>query len=258
MLRALLHMKTRFVKEKSRRKKDVYMKKCFLFFALIMANLAHADSMYVGGSIGISALESKKDHQILNGAGVALKSEQHDLGHFGFVGGGFVGYNFDLSCYVDEGYDAGVEFFANGFTTQAQAAHNISSSVTVPSVLKVSQNYNYGVRILPGYWFSDCMEGHLIVGYTRGGFKLTDNGVYGVTSNSFALNGYQVGLGTTFQLSECLAFRLDSVYSGYSNNRNITGIAPTVAQGGPAGAATTNYRLKTSTVDTTISLVYSF
>lgn len=39
--------------------------------------------------------------------------------------------------------------------------------------------YNTGVRILPAYEFSPGTIGHILLGYSYGKFKISDNGVYG-------------------------------------------------------------------------------
>ena len=210
---------------------------------------------YIGGDLGISTQRAKKTHQILNGAGVALKREIHDLGQFGFTGGGFAGYNYcHPSCF-----DLGMEIFANGFTTEAKAVHQTSSSgITIPTKLKVTQRYNFGGRVLPGYQFSDKTEGHLILGYTLGGFKLKDSGVYGHVSENFDANGFQIGLGATLGVTRHISFRLDSIYSGYTRHFNSSGRAPSSAEGGPSGGVTAKYQVRVSTVDSTLSLAYGF
>jgi opacity protein-like surface antigen len=230
------------------------MWKYLLACALVLTSFAYGNSFYVGGSVGVSALNAKKDHQILGAADVVLKSEKHDLGRFGFIGGGFIGYNFDF-CQC---YDLGAEFFGNGFTTHAKATHDVSSTVSIPSELKISQRYNWGFRVLPGVRFCNPVEAHAIVGYTRGGFKLHDNGVYGITSKNFSANGYQVGAGTSFALNSCFSIRLDVIYSGYPNKLNAIGIAPSVAEGGPTGGVITDYEIRTSAVDSTLSFVFGF
>ena len=65
----------------------------------------NADNFYVGGQGGITAskVAEKTDYP----------HEQHNLGGFGFVGGGFAGYNFDS---YDSPLDVGVEAFVVGNT----------------------------------------------------------------------------------------------------------------------------------------------
>jgi hypothetical protein len=108
------------------------LKKLGIIVLLLSASV-YADNFYVGGSVGLSALESDKK--------TAIPDERHDLGGFGFIGGGFVGYNFCLPCC----FDAGLEVFINGNTTKAKLFHYEDSTK-----LHVSSKYNWGVRALPG------------------------------------------------------------------------------------------------------------
>lgn len=233
------------------------MLKYFLILVLAATSTVQAGCFYAGGSLGVSALRAEKHHTILNSADIVLKSENHDLGVFGFVGGGFIGYNLYDDCFC-QNWDCGLEVFGNGYTSEAKATHNTASTVTVASKLKVSQEYNCGARILPGYRLYDQVGIHFIAGYTFGGFKLRDNGVYGEASKRFTSNGYQVGAGTTFGLCNGFSLRLDVVYNGYPSHHRVVGNAPSAVQGGPTGGATTRYRIKTSSVDSTLSLAYGF
>jgi opacity protein-like surface antigen len=236
-------------------KKDFHMLKYFLPIALAVAGVSNASYFYIGGGVGVTDFDTVLEHRIWTPTATnpLTTHELDQMGHVNFVGGGFVGYNWDLShCF-----DLCVEAFGNGYTSVSKIRHEMSAAVTSPNMLESKQSYSFGARVLPGYRFSCKAEGHLIGGYTFGGFKFTDNGVYGLASKSYHSNGYQVGAGTTVEVYPSLCLRLDTVYNGYQH-RNVRGAAPSTAQGGPAGAVYTTYKLRNSSVDSTVSILYGF
>jgi opacity protein-like surface antigen len=231
------------------------MLKYFLPIALAVAGVSNADCFYIGGDVGITDFDTVKEHRIWDGStpAIMLRHELCQMAHVNFVGGGFIGYNWDFpQCF-----DLSVEAFGNGYTSVDELRHEMSAGVSSPNVLKNKQKYSFGARILPGYWFSCKAEGHLIGGYTFGGFSFKDTGVFGLASKKYHASGYQIGAGGTIQVRSNIYLRLDTVYNGYQH-RNVTGAAPSTAQGGPVGGVTTTYKLINSSIDSTVAIIYGF
>lgn len=202
-------------------------------FALLLLSTSSifACGLYVGGDIGFAILQTRET--------TSVPSEQHKLGGIGFIGGGLVGYNFVFS-----NYDLGIEGFINGNTTKNLVYHNATASR-----FAVSSRYNWGFRALPGYFFNDYMEGHLILGWSRGHFSISDNGVWGFISGNFDVDGFQFGGGTTFPLFCNFTIRFDSTFVYYPQ-RKLTGIATTLVSD--------LYSLRVHAFDTTATLIYNF
>lgn len=178
------------------------MRKVILLGALsILTSVADASNFYVGGGLGLGSIVAK---QTTN-----RSPEQHNLGGFGIVGGGFAGYNFNF-C---KSYDFGVEGFIYGNSANLKTLHHQNHTR-----LKLFSNFNYGVRVLPGFYLNSCLESHFIVGYTRAQFTLRDN-IYhslGIT-RTYNVNGYQIGGGLTWDMSRNVALRFDGVFNGYES-----------------------------------------
>ena len=175
----------------------------FLSLLSMLSTSAYASHLYVGGQLGLSFLETKHTS--------VANSIKHDLGGFGFVGGGFVGYDFEF-CKM---YDLGVEVFIAGNT-----AENKVDYIDTDSKVRVHSTYNYGVRVLPGFQLMENVEVHLIAGYTRGNFHIKENTGISRISKTHEANGYQVGGGLTLDMGCHFAWRFDGVFNGYFYNRH--------------------------------------
>ena len=213
------------------------MKKKWISLGFLLVGLVsslHANHFYLGGGLGLSTVQTCES--------TSIPSEQHDLGGFGFTGGGFGGYLFCVPCSK---LDCGLELFINGNTTRNVVKHLFNDAR-----LHVSSRYNWGVRALPGYQFNQFIEGHFIVGYVRGHFSAKDGGVYGTLSETFNANGFQLGLGSTIYCVPCFSIRLDGIYSRYQS-RDLDGISttPSIAN---------SYSFRPQSFDGTVSLIYNF
>ena len=203
------------------------------FFALMMVSLLTASTtyahFYIGGEVGLSMLKSRER--------TTIPPEQHDLGGFGCVGGGFFGYNFGHK------FDCGIEGFIVGDSARNTVLHHQNNSK-----LSVKNRYIWGARVLPGYRFFKKVEAHLVAGYARGYFKLHDSGAYGTVSKNFCTNGYQVGAGLTITASKCIDVRVDEIYTGYAS-KSMKGVGSTGA---------TIYSIKPYTFDSTVAVIFKF
>lgn len=188
------------------------------------------NGFYVGAGIGTTSFVDQ----------LKTPNERHQLGNMGFAGQLLLGYEFTFANH----FGFGLEAFGTGTTAQASVNHYTNSSV-----LRSNYNYNYGVRVLPGYQFGGDTIAFLTVGYVRGNFKLTDNGVYGTVSNNYNTNGYQLGLGMARSLSEHFGIRVDFIYNGYSSD-SFNGVSTT-------GTAV-RYKNQNNSRDGFISLIYKF
>lgn len=199
------------------------------------------DNFYVGADIGLSDLQDKTNHTV--------SPETHYLGGIGIVGGGLIGYDISMTPRLK----MGIEGFGNAAGLNTSIQHYNQTTGIQDTSEKISSRYNAGVRVLPGYFFTPYNEGHLIIGYSNGGFKHTDNGTYGYLDTSFHKNGIQGGAGwKTILLNQHTILRLDVIYTGYAS-QSSTGL-------GLSGSGSTYqyYNDNLSTLEADLSLIYKF
>jgi hypothetical protein len=242
------------------------------------------DGFYVGGAVGLSNLTDKLEYVVNSGT-------EH-LGNMGFVGGLYIGfdYNFSLNdlfftetqVYNDpkmgkmgpvaspNDFKIGIEGFGNANGGLGSTINHTSLPVIVclpngdlstatisydaPSSTSIESGspYNAGLRILPAYQFQPGLFGHLILGWAYSNFTINDNGRNGFVNSSFGRNGIQGGLGWQTAISTPFSWRLDMMYTYY-------GTQETAGRGlASSGSASQTYRQTLATLETFISLVYKF
>lgn len=156
------------------------------------------DGIYIGADIGVSVLNVQ--------ASTYFPSSSIDLAHTGIVGGGLIGYDFN----VGQRFKIGVEFLANGTGLSASSRRlNERTSFTA------QQSYYLAPRVLPGFLFYDKVVGHLILGYTNGHFTIKDSAQHGFLNKTANQSGFQAGLGMKTELIQNFTLRADAVYSIY-------------------------------------------
>ncbi len=194
------------------------------------------DGIYAGANLGLSNLVVKEQH--------VVNPESHQLGSLGAVGGGYVGY--DYTIY--DRFNIGIEGYGNANGLNVAINHDIAPNTTY----SVSSRYNAGVRILPGYQFSPGIQGHVILGYANGQFRVKDSGNYGYINSSFHKSGFQSGLGWTTYVIQGILVRLDVMYTTYGSTTSTGTGLPS------SGFPTQTYYNSFSTLEGDLSLVYKF
>lgn len=189
------------------------------------------NGFYVAGEIGVANLGDKESH--------SLPSETHQLGAFGVIGGGYLGYEYAINDHCG----LGLEFFADATGLNAAITHD-------PSTYQLNQSYDIGVRFVPEYAFTPATAGHIILGYTNGKFNISDNGVYGYIDTSYNTSGFQTGLGYTTRLHNNISLRLDLIYDIYASE--------TSSGTGLIAGTTQLYTNTFSTLAGELSLIYKF
>ena len=192
------------------------MKKQIILMSLLtmISASGFASGFYIGGELGLDAVEVKHHN---SGPGF---SDRHRLGAFGFMGGGFAGYNFDFGCHK---FDFAVEGFITGASTETR--RDYESGTTFTDRHRVHYNYSYGARLLPGFYImGDCVEVHGIVGYTRANLSYDHRSLFTTTDHrfcrTFELNGWQVGGGLRLDFCNNISLRFDGVFNGYESHHN--------------------------------------
>ena len=196
---------------------------------------------YVGGALGVSDLQDRTSHSV--------ETELHHLGGIGIVGGGVLGYEFNIYEHLK----LGVEGFGNAAGLNTAIKHYDLTTGIQDNSEEFKNRYNAGIRILPGYQFNPHSDAHLIFGYANGSFKNNDNGTYGYLNSSFYASGFQSGVGWKtdfFQQSTLL--RLDMLYTRYANKTS----RGTALAG--SGTAFQYYSDTFSTLEADITLIYKF
>ena len=108
--------------------------------------------------------------------------------------------------------------------------------------------------MLPGYKITPDIDGHLILGFSRGTFRLRDDGAYALAESDFDVNGPQLGLGCSVGFWKNLALRLDFIYTLYHHEHyTASGPLPSVPSPGSA-----SYYDSLSTLDGVLSLTCKF
>lgn len=239
------------------------------------------DGFYVGGLVGLNNITNKVQYMVNSG------SDQ--LGQMGFIGGLYVGFDYNFSfdgiftdseVYIDpkmgkmgpvaapmdfkigiEGFGMGLGGMNGSLNTTSLPYVTCTSSGLVTSVnynapsntaLSVSSPFNAGIRILPAYQFQPGIFGHVILGWVYSNFTINDNGRNGIIDSSFGKNGFQGGLGWQTAISTPFSWRLDMIYSYYGSQDS--------AGRGVAGSssASQTYVQNINSLEADISLVYKF
>lgn len=136
---------------------------------------------------------------------LVVKDSWGDVGDFGAVYGG---YQFVLPA----NFNVAVEAFGDLNSLKMSRVTN------TPTNVSTTMRNDYGVRLLPGYRVAPNTEAYLILGYVRGSFKFSDLGAITqmfLYTNSFSINGAQLGLGAGFHLPHNIVARLDGYYTIY-------------------------------------------
>lgn len=210
-----------------------------IFFVLTMFSsqlfASSGNHFYVGGTLGVSSLADQESTYV-------PLYDKHTLGASGLTGGALVGYNFNLPHQ----WLIALEGALNVVSIDIADNQNYAPQ----SSYTVDMRYNAGVRILPTYVFSPTTSGHIILGYVSGGFKINDNGNYGLIHKTFSEGGLQTGVGMDTALSPCVDLRADVLYTNYgsqTSNGLTTGLP----------AAIQSYHNNLSTLEASLSVIYN-
>lgn len=246
--------------------------------AFSIANFAHADNQenhfYAGAGLGAIGLfnnwHSDYDASV-SGSSIANNATSAQTGNTNINGTLLAGY----AWYLPKNTFLGLELFDNITNTSSQldSTSNTAAPPTVgygiPADTSLTINNNssltlqnvYGIRALPGYQLNPDTVLYGIVGFARA--HATSNTYAAVdtttltsmkTSNSSNFNGYQLGLGSQFNLSERFAIRTDIIFTMYGTQ--------TLANQSVTSSDNMNTQVETtakpSTLEGNISLVYMF
>jgi len=199
------------------------------------------NGVYVGANIGASDLQDKAIHY--------YSPETHHLGGIGIVGGGLLGYDVAVTDKVR----VGIEGFAQAAGLNSSIQHYDQTTGVQDNSEEINSRYNLGVRVLPGYQFTEATEGHFILGYANAHFKQFDNGTYGYIDTDFNQSGLQGGLGWKSNIINPHAFmRFDVLYTRYSGQVSTgTGLS---GSGSPYQYYSDNF----STLEADLTFIYKF
>ena len=210
-----------------------------------------AGNFYVGAGIGAT---NCADTQLITAPSAPSSAPTtHDYSGIGLLGSWFAGYNIDLP----KRFNLGLELFFNEsndrFGVNDISINPATAGQPITS-MKISQKYAYGIRMLPGYKITPDIDGHLILGFSRGTFRLRDDGAYALAESDFDVNGPQFGLGCSVGFWKNLALRLDFIYTLYHHEHyTASGPLPSVPSPGSA-----SYYDSLSTLDGVLSLTCKF
>ncbi|MFA6408941.1 MAG: hypothetical protein WCW01_02030 [Gammaproteobacteria bacterium] len=223
----------------------------FSLLTMLVIPSAFANSLYVGAGIGVS---NCADTQLITAPSApSAAPTTHDYSGLGLLSSALAGYNLDLP----KRFNLGLELFLTGSNNQIgvdDISINPETSGQPITTMRISQRYAYGVRMLPGYEIAPNVNGHLILGVSRGTFRLIDNGAYALAESEFGVYGPQFGLGFSVSLLQHLDMRLDFIYTKYPHQHYTTsGPLPSVPATGSA-----SYYDSLSTLDGVLSLTYKF
>ncbi|PJD93055.1 MAG: hypothetical protein CK424_03380 [Legionella sp.] len=221
-------------------------KKISAITVLLIANASFAGVMgeaefdtytgyYVGLDVGVSNL--------INSESTENPLQSHQLSATGIIGGGLVGYDFSLY----NRFKIGFEGFMN-----ANGLHIATRSFTPPSnSFTTSSQYNAGLRVLPGFEFSQDTVGHILLGYSNAKFTIQDSGNYGYIDQELNKNGFQCGLGMKTTITKQISIRIDALYTTYGHISSIGG-------SNTPGFTYQTYHNNFSTVEGDLTLIYKF
>ncbi len=220
-----------------------FRKRIFIFLALfssqtwaaVIDNTFLCNHFYVGGMLGVAGL---MDRESTNNP----VRDVHYLSAAGAIGGALIGYDFQLQNQ----WKLGLEAFANATSINISDNQNYAPQVSYT----VNMRYNFGVRVLPAYEFTPDTAGHLVLGYSNAGFKINDNGNYGIINETFFAGGFQTGLGMETFLTKHVSLRSDVLYTIYSSqtSNGVTTSSPPTNQA---------YHNNLSSLEAELSIIYN-
>lgn len=212
------------------------------------------NGFYIGGELGLAFAEAKVHSHVHT---MSDHTFRHHLGAFGFVGGGFAGYNFDF-CQ----WDLGIEAFITANTIDTHRRHE---SEDFSHRHNVNYDFNYGIRVLPGFYLMNCVEAHLIAGWTRANFSSHHHFDFSDSHHhhhrSFDIDGYQVGGGLRLDFCNNISLRFDGVFNGFSSShhRHDFHVDDVVtASLLPPPVEHHHHSIQIYDFDATLSLIYNF
>lgn len=190
----------------------------------------------------------------------------------GALGTLILGYSWTLPSRFFFGIE-GFGDITSAEISQTNTANNTTGpiSTTLTGTTDLQWQYVYGARVLPGFQVSPKFTLYGIVGYARGVANLTnaetrttidsatggsvtvdtssDSGIF----SAHDYNGYQLGVGSMFNLSSHLALRGDIIYTGYGSQTLGSDTHTFVG-----GNETTSLDASPYTVEADLSLVLMF
>jgi len=221
--------------------------------ALTASTVASANGFYVGGGVGGSELNNEYTYST-NGK-FFLNYQYSDTTEsntaVGINGTLLAGYAWESPS----SYFIGLEVFDNKSSTKVTnkgtglVTTEGSSSVATNPEISLKINNVYGIRALPGMHFTPDTVGYGIVGLTRGDMTLTGSNDGESGSNSYNLQGYQLGVGAMTNLSPHMALRADVIYTGYESKTIYSYSNP---------YWTGNVKVQPSTLEANLVAVYKF
>lgn len=191
--------------------------------------------LYVGGMLGAASLMDRESTNI-------PVHDEHYLSALGAIGGILGGYNFQLQ----KQWRLGLEGFINASSINISDDQNYTPQTSYT----VNMRYNFGVRLLPTYEFTPTTAGHVVLGYSNAGFKINDDGNYGLINKTFSKSGFQTGLGIETCVVRPVSLRGDVLYTFYTSqsSNGVTTTSPSTIQA---------YNNKLSTLEAELSIIYN-
>jgi hypothetical protein len=205
--------------------------------------VSNYDGFYIGADVGGGALLASNSWTETV-PGVVTQTNSGRRGYAGIVGGGLLGYDFTLYDHFKLGLE--------GFITADQlpiTSYVSSSSVAYSYTSNNKLRYNWGVRAIPGYEFSEGTVAHIILGYSKGYFSYSNTSTYASLSGNYNRNGFQFGMGITTPLFSHVSFGVDAIGTWYGSN-TITGTG--------TSSSTNTWTNKLGTLEGLASLRYKF
>lgn len=162
------------------------MKKIIAILALGATFPVMASGIYVGGQAGWTKF--KADYQ--DTSSVSYKDTA-------FIGGLYAGYEFDMDQF----------FFA------VEGDYNFGDAKKTEGTVEYKRGKLYGISGLIGMPVNQDFDLYGRVGWARTKFTYDDSAATKETSNE---NGYSLGVGGRYHLTDQMGVRLEYRYNGYS------------------------------------------
>ncbi|MBX3710018.1 MAG: porin family protein [Gammaproteobacteria bacterium] len=201
------------------------MKRFNLLLSMMIVSLtsAHAQGVYVGGSLG---LKSVLDHSNFNIGPISLPIDipidiaaraKQDMGWFGATGTLYVGntWAFPNSFYLS--VEGNVEFNSviidNSFNLQVNPIINNISVVNS----RVNVKNSYGISLLPGYKVNENLLAYARAGIVYGKIQTMVSTPLGESNKTFGKVGTLLGVGLDYHIAQHVNLRSEYVYTVYSS-----------------------------------------
>lgn len=185
-----------------------------LLIATLLSNACWSGDFYIGLGIGPEVATFKQTAYIVQPANFSTV-EDTTFGGNGFFSSIFAGYSVDLSEFHPCLNNAALTLEVNANKSSVKYKNTNSELIHANfNNAYYKLNRNFGISILPEYYFGECTLIYARLGYIKGNFKIATTEITLPNLNK-NLDGFRYGLGIKQFLNDCFSIRFECSHIAY-------------------------------------------